>query len=353
MRPAPLRHVVGRVVGDQVGIGLLAQHMALMQATVPGQHVIQRRIQRPCARHDADIGDRLRRQPGREQAITHGQALSVFVHVRAGVLHAQRSEDGLLQIVFERHAAGLGHDLGRQVESGVVVADLGPRLELQAIAGRGLGQLLRRATGDADAPPFGLSHQVRDARGVRQQMMDAQRHPCGGARLDPFADGIVNRQLALVLKLQDSDGRELLGHRGQTEAGVQCERRVLFVVRLAVDLAEQDLIALGYQNGAGELFGRVQVIQPFLQLRQGLDDLDRRALGQADLVDGRRLRLRRDSLQKPGPRPGRYQAGGDERAEDPGPAARGLGNDEHETRRQTPGRTGRTMPLSPAIWDRL
>ncbi|MNV67020.1 hypothetical protein D3C71_1598020 [compost metagenome] len=101
-----------------------------MQGLVPHQHVVQSRIQSPGAEDDADVGDRLGRQSGGEVGVAHGQALGVGVGVRPGVFQAQGFQDGVVQIGLERLAAGLGDDLGGQIIGGVVVSNLGARLEL-------------------------------------------------------------------------------------------------------------------------------------------------------------------------------------------------------------------------------
>jgi len=146
-----------------------------------------------------------------------------------------------------------------------------------------------------------------------------------------LAHRIIDRQPALVLQLQDRSGGELFRHRGQTETGVQLQRLIVLVVRLAIDLTEQDLIALGHQDGAHELFVFAQVIQPRLQLRQGLDHLHRRSLGQPGLAGRRRLGLRRDGVDDPGAGAGGGQGDRGQGSEEPGPTASRLGNYKHDT----------------------
>ncbi len=78
-----------------------------MQSAVPHQHIIQRGVQCPCPRNDADIGIGLRRQALWKQTIAHGQTLRIRMHIRTGIGHAQRLEQGRFQIVLIGHAADL------------------------------------------------------------------------------------------------------------------------------------------------------------------------------------------------------------------------------------------------------
>ncbi|MNU01098.1 hypothetical protein D3C72_2444000 [compost metagenome] len=74
-----------------------------------------------------------------------------------------------------------------------------------------------------------------------------------------------------------------------------------------------------------------QIVQPRLQLRQGLDDLDRRTLRQLGLGRSRRLGLWRDGVDDPGAGAGGSKGDRGQGSKEPGPPACGLGNYKHDT----------------------
>ncbi len=102
-------------------------------------------------------------------------------------------------------------------------------------------------------------------------MMDLQRGPGGGARLNPLANRIADGQLAIVLQLQDRGGRELFRDRRKTKTRVDLQWRAGRHICGAVGLAEQDLVTACDQDRPHEATGRGFVAQAFGQLRQCLD----------------------------------------------------------------------------------
>ena len=75
---------------------------------------------------------------------------------------------------------------------------------------------------------------VDEAAGVREQMPD--RHGLRRLRKfrQPLAHGIVELQLARLVKQQDGGGGELLGHRGEAVVSGGRGRRALFEIGEAV-----------------------------------------------------------------------------------------------------------------------
>src|SRR5262245_18711114 len=108
---------------------------------------------------------------------------------------------------------------------------------------------------------------------MRKQMVNGDRLPRAGTRLDELADRIAHLQLALLLKQKDGHTCELLGDRTEPELRVRRVRDVPFEVGHSVAAAQKDFAALRHKYAAIEPAVVKVSLGLFLEsLRRGLGE---------------------------------------------------------------------------------
>ena len=177
-----------------------------------------------------------------------------------GVVHAQRLKQSLGHELLVRHSTDDFDDASCGVDAGVVVLELGPRLELQ---GTRRVALHRRAQGRS-VPSLPRRGRTDQAAGVRKQVLDSdgvhgafQRHLAVSLLFRQYLPlelrqillhGSVDAYFAFVHQHHQRGGGHRLGHRCDPEEAVGAHRLLGRNVGVAHCFQASHLVLRGHQR---------------------------------------------------------------------------------------------------------
>jgi hypothetical protein len=182
------------------------------------------------------------------------------IGIVARILHAQRCEDVFLHESCIALSTDLLDQITEQHVSGVTVAPLLTRREIEWFIAEARHQFLRRGFEGLRLFVVGETCEAWDTGGVRQHVEDGDLVPRGRRIRHVFLHRILNFQFSPLLEQQDRCCRELFCHGSQAEFGGRGVGNVPFEVGHPVAFAEQDVPATRHQHGAHErLVGDVRL----------------------------------------------------------------------------------------------
>jgi hypothetical protein len=183
------------------------------------------------------------------------RARAIDVH---GCVHAQRREEALAQLLFERPAGDALDDEAEDQVPGVAVLELRARREVERLRARPVDRRLRRVVARQRRVVIARAHVqrllvVRNAGGVMHELRDGDRLPRFGTAFKVRAERRVELQLLLPREIPDGECGEGLGQRGDLELRLRRRRHEMLEIRVAVALAQQHLPLVRDEDGAAEL----------------------------------------------------------------------------------------------------
>ena len=173
---------------------------------------------------------------------------------------------------------GAEHEIAR-----IAVAIFRSGRELQRLIAEGRDHLVQRASRAHACHEVRRFGEIRDARGVHQQVPDGDLAPGRGAGLQVVAHRIRDRERPALLLLQHQGGREGLGDRRDGKAGCRRVGNARFLVGESVALHEQGLAVTSQQHRAAESSGVGERLQIFIGFR---GDVCGRRAGRGDAACG-------------------------------------------------------------------
>ena len=159
-------------------------------------------------------------------------------------------KDVLLQVLVVSLPRGLFDDHAEEIVTGVVVAILVTRREVERLVLEQVEQLLvseiARRVVPEDLAETGVAF---DARRVREQVVHGDSMPLCRVVGEELGQVVVEAQLATLYELHDRGGGELLGDRAEAIDGLRRRIDLVLEVGGAVALGDDDIASLLHADG--------------------------------------------------------------------------------------------------------
>ena len=162
-----------------------------------------------------------------------------LVRIEAGVLHAERIEQALLQEIRKCLAGNHLDDARRGVDACLAILPLVSRGKQQRLGDDGRDEFRQRGDG------FQLFRlEVAQPAGVGEALLDGDRRLVAGETGQVFGNRIVHGEFSLLLHHHHGGGGDRLGHRGDPEDRVVRHRSLGFEVGKSGGGEMQDIPAV-------------------------------------------------------------------------------------------------------------